>query len=143
MISDPQNNNNNNSENDSKNNAGTTQGAAAAAVKTCSKSLDVSYPTPLAPLAENKLKRNAGASLESIFVAAATANGPVDDDDIFRYRGGAGHYVQGIGSCVSDAQVRKVIDYFRKCAADNGGYVYDFDIENPRCPQLDAVVVDK
>lgn len=135
MISDDRNFNEDNDNNDnSKNNAG-----KPSAVKT-SKSLDVTYPTSLVPLAENKLKHNAGASLESIFVSMATAN--MGDDD-FCYRSSTGHYVKGIGPCVSDAQVQKVIDYFQKCAAHNGGYVYDFDIENHHCPQLDAVNVDK
>lgn len=49
------------------------------------------------------------------------------------------YHVPGIGPSIPEDQVKKVIEYFQKCAADNGGYVYDFDIENDLCPNLNAI----
>jgi len=77
-------------------------------------------------------QNNVCVSLESIF-----AHRPAKDSK----DGGSktGYLVPGIGIVVPDGQVQAVLVYFRKCAVDNGGYVYDFDIENDRCPQLDAI----
>lgn len=106
-----------------------------AAVKTC-HSLDM-------PLSENQLKSSSvvSTSLESVFARP----GLIANDRIYeigsmndRDRGTTGYHVTGIGPSVSDTQVQDVIEYFQKCAADNGGYVYEFDIESDQCPQLDA-----
>lgn len=48
-------------------------------------------------------------------------------------------HVPGIGPSVLDDQVQRVLEYFKKCASENGGYVYEFDIESDQCPQLDAI----
>ncbi|XP_060847920.1 ropporin-1-like [Rhopalosiphum padi] len=106
-----------------------TGGGKPAVVQT-SKSLDVS---PAPPTEGDNLKQSdVSVSLESILsrrLAATAARGKPN----------TGYHVLGIGPTASDDQVQKVFVYFRKCAADNGGYVYDFDIENDRCPQLDAI----
>lgn len=95
-----------------------------------SKSLDVS---PAPPASGDQLQQNnVCISLESILarrLATAAADGGPK----------TGYHVPGIGMAVSDCQVQEVFVYFQKCAADNGGYVYDFDIENDRCPRLDAI----
>jgi len=110
-------------------------------VKT-SISLDASLPVSFS---ENKptISSVCTSSLESVFLSPATVaadkctNNVIDVKDaspnITSYR------VLGIGPSVSDVQVQRVLMYFKKCAADNGGYVYDFDIENDQCPQLDAI----
>lgn len=104
-------------------------------MKSCG-SLDTAWTQP--SLFENKIK---SVSLESIFsrpVATTNDNGnarPTNSCD----RNESEYHVPGIGSVVPDAQVRDVIKYFRKCATANGSYVYDFDIENDRCPPLDAI----
>jgi len=109
-----------------------------AAVKTC-HSLD----TPLQ--SENRLKTSSvvSTSLESVFARPGSmANDRIREIRSIndRDRGTTtGHHVSGIGPSVSDPQVRDVIEYFQKCAADNGGYVYEFDIESDQCPQLDAL----
>lgn len=100
------------------------------AVVQTSRSLDASSAPPTI---EDQLKKSdICVSLDSILArrsaATATDGGPV-----------TGYHVPGIGPAVSDGQVQAVSAYFRKCAADNCGYVYDFDIENDHCPQLDAI----
>lgn len=111
-------------------------------VKT-SKSLDVSLVHPLSSLSENKLKNNMFCiSLESVFTPPPVENGR--DGDIKSAQDDHNHYnsryhVPGIGSSVPDDEVKRVLDYFQKCAADNGGYLYDFDIENYYSSRLDAI----
>ncbi|KAF0746444.1 ropporin-1-like, partial [Aphis craccivora] len=101
------------------------------AVVQSSKSLDVS-PTP--PTEVDQLKQSdVCVSLESILSRRLAATTTTDG------RLKTGYHLPGIGPTATDDQVQKVFVYFRKCAADNGGYVYDFDIENDRCPQLDAI----
>jgi len=104
-------------------------GSKPAIVQT-SRSLDAS---PAPPANGDQLQQNnVYVSLESILArrlaAAAMDGGPK-----------TGYHVPGIGMAASDSQVQAVFVYFQKCAADNGGYVYDFDIENDRCPRLDAI----
>ncbi|CAH1732932.1 ropporin-1-like [Aphis gossypii] len=107
-----------------------TGGDKPAVVQT-SKSLDVS---PAPPTEVNQLKQSdVCVSLESILSRRLAATTTTDG------RLKTGYHVPGIGPTVTDDQVQKVFVYFRKCAADNSGYVYDFDIENDRCPQLDAI----
>ncbi|XP_003246483.1 ropporin-1-like [Acyrthosiphon pisum] len=108
---------------------GDVSGSKPAKVQT-SRSLDAS---PAPPANGNQLQQNnVCVSLESILArrlaAAAVDGGPK-----------TGYHVPGIGMAASDGQVQAVFVYFRKCAADHGGYVYDFDIENDRCPPLDAI----
>lgn len=101
-----------------------------------SKSLDTSTT-----FADNNLKNNnICMSLESIFVsppamvndyAANMESSIVEQNDII--------HVPGIGPSIPEAQIQKVFEYFEKCAANNGGYVYDFDIENDICPHLDII----
>lgn len=109
-------------------------------VKT-SKSLDVSS-SQTSPMSANKLK-NGSASLESIFVRPLAPDrcnvSKLIDEGDFSHRIATGYHVPGIGSSVPEAQIQNVIDYFRKCATVNGGFVYEFDIENDQCPQLDAI----
>ncbi|XP_025200437.1 ropporin-1-like protein [Melanaphis sacchari] len=106
-----------------------TDGGKPAAVQT-SKSLDAS---PAPPAEDDHLKQSdVCVSLESIFSRRLTATSTGG-------RRKTGYHVPGIGPTATDGQVQKVFEYFKKCAADNGGYVYDFDIENERCPQLDAI----
>lgn len=96
-----------------------------------SRSLDGS-PAPPPASGDQLQQNNVCVSLESILarrLAAATTDGGSK----------TGYHVPGIGMAVSDGQVQAVFEYFRKCAADNGGYVYDFDIQNDRCPRLDAI----
>lgn len=101
------------------------------------------------PLSRNLLKNacssDLSTSLESVFArpgAIAHDRGYViGSTDDPKDRGGTTarhHHVPGIGPSVSDTRVRELIEYFRKCAADNGGYVYEFDIESDLCPQLDT-----
>lgn len=106
-----------------------------------SKSLDVSS-AQTSPKSENKLK-SGSASLESIFVRPLVPNvnnniEPINNSEN-SHRITTGYHVPGIGSYVPEAQMQKVIDYFRKCATDNGGYVYEFDIENDQCPPLNTI----
>ncbi|KAL5238371.1 hypothetical protein ACI65C_005781 [Semiaphis heraclei] len=106
-------------------------GSKPAMVQT-SRSLDAS-PAPPSPVKGDQMhQNNVCVSLESILAhrpaADAKDGGPK-----------TGYHVPGIGMAVPDGQVQAVLVYFRKCAVDNGGYVYDFDIENDRCPQLDAI----
>lgn len=110
-------------------------------VKT-SKSLDVSLIHPLSSLSENRLKNNMFCiSLESVFTPPSVRNGRNDDIKLaedYRHHH-SGLHVPGIGSSVPDDEVKRVLDYFQKCAANNGGYLYDFDIENDHSSQLDAI----
>lgn len=116
------------------------------------KSLDVFSVQPPSSLAENVVNCK---SLESIFCRPATADErDVGNNDMeFTRDGGgggddmecthgAGVDVPGIGPAVPGDRIQKVMEYFQKCAADNGGYVYDFDLENDNCPPLDAADVN-
>jgi len=104
-------------------------GSKSAMVQT-SRSLDASPAPPV--IGVQMQQNNVCVSLESILAhrpaTAAKDGGPK-----------TGYHVPGIGMTVSDDQVQAVLVYFRKCAIDNGGYVYDFDIENDLCPRLDAI----
>lgn len=103
-----------------------------------SKSLDTYTIHPSSIFGDNKLKtNNICISLESIFIPpSATINGYMESSDMEQTRK---YHVPGIGPSVPEAQIQKVFEYFEKCAVSHGGYVYDFDIENDKCPQLDAV----
>lgn len=90
-------------------------------------------PAPSSSAENETMKSITCTSLESIF-DHPMANVRIDDD----IRPSHDH-VPGIGPSVSDEQVQRVFEYFKKCASDNGGYVYEFDIESDQCPQLDAV----
>ncbi|VVC32996.1 cAMP-dependent protein kinase regulatory subunit, dimerization-anchoring domain [Cinara cedri] len=115
----------------SRDNTGASDaGRGKSTVKTA-KSLDVFSVRPSTSFAENNV---CCTSLESIFGHPAAA------DDVKFVRSGTGCCAPGIGPPVPTERIQKVIEYFQRCAADNGGYVYDFDIENDNCPQLDAVV---
>lgn len=96
-----------------------------------SQSLDTPAPSKI-----RKLDGHLATSLESVFERPETA---AADRDV--RPAATGYHVPGIGPSVPDGQVREVFEYFRKCAADNGGYVYDFDIESDHCPRLDADAV--
>jgi len=102
-----------------------------------SASLDASVPTPF--LGKKPIIGNA-SSLDSIFLSPATETVDERTDNTNDASANIASYcVPGIGPSVSDDQVQKVLAYFKKCALDNGGYVYEFDIENDQCPQLNAI----
>ncbi|XP_050438169.1 ropporin-1-like protein [Adelges cooleyi] len=65
-----------------------------------------------------------------------------DDTGLEQFESGVGHsgfHVPGIGAIVPDSQIQKVLEYFKRCAVENCGHVYDFDIANDHCPRLDAI----
>jgi len=105
-------------------------------------SLDASLPVPFS---ENKsiISSVCTSSLESVFLSSTTVAAYERTDNAIDVNDASANIVSyqvpGIGPSVSDVQMQKVLIYFKKCAADNGGYVYEFDIENDQCPQLDAI----
>lgn len=127
---------------------GDVGGEGKPSVKTA-KSLDVFAVRP--PPSSFAVYGVCSKSLESIFDGPSTADkrdGGGDDMEFTRGRGdvtectrGARFDVPGIGPPVPGDRVQKVMEYFQKCAADNGGNVYDFDLENDNCPPLDAADV--
>ncbi|XP_050527588.1 ropporin-1-like [Daktulosphaira vitifoliae] len=50
----------------------------------------------------------------------------------------SGYHVPGIGATVSEYQIQNVLEYFKKCSVINNGCVYDFNITDNTCPQLDS-----
>lgn len=106
-----------------------------------SKSLDASLPVPFTG---KKPIMSSTSSLESMVPLPDTIVADKQTDNFIHVQNNentcaANYSVLGIGPPVSDIQMQKVLEYFKKCAANNGGYVYEFDIKSDQCPEMNAI----